>query len=95
MEKTAAAEYSGTVCPPDARSSGFTSDSFSGSYIHKATSLDTHFPSLKRKRLSEYKQNEFQFPLKVPIAFRDALMCTAVIGSLPHFPQMKILGLMA
>ncbi|XP_011619108.1 regulator of telomere elongation helicase 1 [Takifugu rubripes] len=54
VEQTAAAESCGAVCPPDARSTGFTSDSFSqGSHIHKATALDTHLPSLKRKRLTE------------------------------------------
>uniref|UniRef100_A0A4W6E8K8 Regulator of telomere elongation helicase 1 n=1 Tax=Lates calcarifer TaxID=8187 RepID=A0A4W6E8K8_LATCA len=42
------------LCFPDRQSSGFTSSSFSqSSHTQKAKVLDTHLPSLKRRRLSD------------------------------------------
>ena len=52
----AAAESSGPVCLPDTQksSSAFAHCSSSqSSYTQKAKELDTHLPSLKRRRLSE------------------------------------------
>lgn len=40
---------------PETQLSGITYGSLSpSSHIHKAKVLDTHFPSMKRRRLSEY-----------------------------------------
>lgn len=53
---SAAGESCGTATA--AQSSYFTSDSSSqSSHIYKAKVPDTHLPSLKRRRLSEYKHN--------------------------------------
>ncbi|KAM9351348.1 regulator of telomere elongation helicase 1 [Symphorus nematophorus] len=55
VEKKAAAESCGAVCLPDIQSSGFSSCSSSQrSHTQKAKVLDTHLPSLKRRRLNEY-----------------------------------------
>uniref|UniRef100_A0A4W6E882 Regulator of telomere elongation helicase 1 n=1 Tax=Lates calcarifer TaxID=8187 RepID=A0A4W6E882_LATCA len=57
VEKTTAAGSCGTVCFPDRQSSGFTSSSFSqSSHTQKAKVLDTHLPSLKRRRLNEHSE---------------------------------------
>ncbi|XP_061591579.1 regulator of telomere elongation helicase 1 isoform X2 [Cololabis saira] len=56
--KTAAAACCANVCSPDTQSSSSSSSSFSytsslSSTAQKATVLDAHLPSLKRKRLNE------------------------------------------
>lgn len=54
MEKKAAAESCGSVCLPDTTSSSLISCSPSQSTHTKKTKvLDTHLPSLKRRRLSK------------------------------------------
>uniref|UniRef100_A0A665WGE4 Regulator of telomere elongation helicase 1 n=1 Tax=Echeneis naucrates TaxID=173247 RepID=A0A665WGE4_ECHNA len=50
------AERCDTVCLPDSQSSGFTHcSSTQRSSTQQAKMLDTHLPSLKRRRLSEYE----------------------------------------
>uniref|UniRef100_A0A3Q0RHP5 Regulator of telomere elongation helicase 1 n=1 Tax=Amphilophus citrinellus TaxID=61819 RepID=A0A3Q0RHP5_AMPCI len=59
VEKKAPAETCRTVCLPDTQSSSSTSCSSShSSPTQKAKVLDAHLPSLKRRRLSEYANNE-------------------------------------
>ncbi|XP_070696234.1 regulator of telomere elongation helicase 1 [Pempheris klunzingeri] len=55
VEKKAAAQSCGTVCLPDSQPSGSTAClSSQSSYTTKAKLLDTHLPSLKRRRLNEH-----------------------------------------
>uniref|UniRef100_A0A4W6E8L3 Regulator of telomere elongation helicase 1 n=1 Tax=Lates calcarifer TaxID=8187 RepID=A0A4W6E8L3_LATCA len=75
VEKTTAAGSCGTVCFPDRQSSGFTSSSFSqSSHTQKAKVLDTHLPSLKRRRLSEYEYTARVYMTKI----------------LKHFTEVKL-----
>uniref|UniRef100_A0A671VQE4 Regulator of telomere elongation helicase 1 n=1 Tax=Sparus aurata TaxID=8175 RepID=A0A671VQE4_SPAAU len=54
LEKKTVAESCDTLSLPDTRSSGFASCSYSqSSNTQKAKVLDTHLPSLKRRRLNE------------------------------------------
>lgn len=60
VEKKTSADRCGAVCFPDkASSTPSSSASFLNPNIQKANVLDAHFPSLKRRRLSEsdYKKN--------------------------------------
>ncbi|KAK9515874.1 hypothetical protein VZT92_026476 [Zoarces viviparus] len=55
VAKKAAVQSCGTVCSPDTRSSAFPPGSSSQSaHTQKAKELDTHLPSLKRRRLNEH-----------------------------------------
>nr|XP_046251810.1 regulator of telomere elongation helicase 1 [Scatophagus argus] len=54
-EKKVATESCGTKCLPESESSGFTScSSPQSSHTQQAKMLDTHLPSLKRRRLNEH-----------------------------------------
>lgn len=56
LEKKTVAESCDTLSLPDTRSSGFASCSYSqSSNTQKAKVLDTHLPSLKRRRLSKQR----------------------------------------
>ncbi|XP_068453212.1 regulator of telomere elongation helicase 1 isoform X2 [Clinocottus analis] len=86
VEKTAAAQSCGTVCSPDTRSSAVPSCSSSQSvHPQKAKKLDTHLPSLKRRRLNDHSgangmarlcieyECEVQESQKRPVNLLDAL----------------------
>ncbi|CAF91262.1 unnamed protein product, partial [Tetraodon nigroviridis] len=75
-EQRPAAESCGTVSSLDSGSSGVSSASLpQSSCVHKAMTLDTHFPSLKRKRLSKSEENPLFYSASEPRLLSQMRQC--------------------